>query len=172
MICCFLKFIFWVVAYLVIALNYWPATGHVSIKVYFYTNWVISPASLVESCSLFLSLMQRKTALWSVVCETESKLAFVASVCERNYKENKEKRKHIKWWIFVYMVCCCDLPLQPSWSQFVKKVRTRAKKRNKGEGVLPLFFLSFILLSLSLSLSPTFAPKLDRKLLRGRLSRN
>ena len=28
-----------------------------------------------------------------MVCETESKLAFVASVCERNYKENKEKKE-------------------------------------------------------------------------------
>lgn len=155
MICCFLKFVFWVVAYHVIALNYWPATGHVSISFGFtQTKWFLPPhwsrAVVYESINhstedtICFSLWDRE----KLVCETESKLAFVASVCERNYKEKKKKSngEFLHIW-FVVLI----LPLQLFRSEFVEKVRTKAKKRNEGGGVLPLFFLFLFYFALCLS---------------------
>lgn len=132
----FVKFICWVVAYHVIALNYWSATGHISITFFFffYSNWVISPSSLVESCSLwknkpfnweynlFFSLRQRKTVngLWNRVdtCLRRKRLGI--------YKNNKEKK--LKWIIiFLYLVYCCDFAFTTVLEQ-VDQEQTRGMK--------------------------------------------
>lgn len=173
MICCFLKFIFWVVAYHVIALNYWPATGHVSISFGFtQTEWFRPPhwsrAVVYESINhstedtICFSLWDRET----LVCETESKLAFVASVCERNYKEKKTNQM-VNFCIFGLLFWFC---LYNCFGASLSKKSGRKQRRGmKGE----VFFLfSFFFYFILLSVSPTFAQKLDRKLLRRRLSRN
>ena len=162
MICCFLKFSFWVGAYHVIALNYWPATGHISITFFFlfYSNWVISPASLVESCSLwknkpfnwgynlFFSLRQRKTVNGLLnrvdTCLRSKRLR------KRIYKNNKEKK--LKWIIiFVYLVYCCDF----AFTTVLEQVDQEQKRGMKGEEffLFSFFFFYFFYFALSLSLS-------------------
>ena len=123
---------------------------------FFYSNWVISPSSLVESCSLwknkpfnwgynlFFSLRQRKTVNGLLnrvdTCLRSKRLR------KRIYKNNKEKK--LKWIIIFGLLLwfCLYNCLGASWS--------RTKKRNEGGGVLPFFFLFlfFILFFLSLSL--------------------
>ena len=144
---------------------------------FFYSNWEISPSSLVESCSLwknkpfnweynlFFSLRQRKTVngLWNRVdtCLRSKRLR------KRIYKNNKEKK--LKWIIiFVYLVYCCDF----AFTTVLEQVDQEQKRGMKGEEffLFSFFFLFFILFFLSLS--PSFAQNLDRKLLLRRLSRN
>ena len=163
-----------------IALNYWPATGHISITFFFlfYSNWVISPASLVESCSLwknkpfnwgynlFFSLRQRKTVHGPLnrvdTCLRSKRLR------KRIYKNNKEKK--LKWIIiFVYLVYCCDF----AFTTVLEQVDQEQKRGMKGEEffLFSFFFFIFFIL-LFLSPSPPFAQNLHRKLLLRRLSRN
>lgn len=100
----------------------------------------------------------------SMVCETESIPAFVENVCE--FIKTTKKKTQMDNYICVFGLLlwfCLYNCLGASWS--------RTKKRNEGGGVLPFFFLfSFFYFVLSLSLSPSFAQNLDRKLLLRRLS--
>lgn len=154
--CCFFETYFLVVTYHVTALNYWPATGHVSINFFFNSNWVISPSSLIESCSLwknkpfnwrynlFFSLRQSKTVsgLWNRVdtCLRSKRLR------KRIYEDNKEKKlKCIV--IFVYLVYCCDF----TFTTVLERVDQEQKRGMKGEEFFLFSFSFFILLFLSLS---------------------
>ena len=126
---------------------------------FFYSNWVISPSSLVESCSLwknkpfnwgynlFFSLRQRKTVNGLLnrvdTCLRSKRLR------KRIYKNNKEKK--LKWIIiFVYLVYCCDF----AFTTVLEQVDQEQTRGMKGEEFLlfSFFFLFFILFFLSLSL--------------------
>ena len=97
----FVKFIFWVGAYHVIALNYWPATGHMSITFFFtQTEWFLPPH---WSRSVVYERINHSTedticfSLWdkgklSGVCKTESIPAFVANVCENEFIKTTKKK--------------------------------------------------------------------------------
>ena len=126
---------------------------------FFYSNWEISPSSLVESCSLwknkpfnwgynlFFSLRQRKTVnglLHRVdTCLRSKRLR------KRIYKNNKEKK--LKWIIiFVYLVYCCDF----AFTTVLEQVDQEQKRGMKWEEFfLFSFFFSFFYFVLSLSLS-------------------
>ena len=147
-----------VVPYHLTALNYWPATDHISISFFFYSNWVISPSSLVESCSLwknkpfnwgynlFFSLRQRKIVHGPLnrvdTCLRSKRLR------KRIYKNNKEKK--VKWIIiFVYLVYCCDF----AFTTVLEQVDQEQKRGMKGEEFFLFSFFFFIFLFCSFSLS-------------------
>ena len=126
---------------------------------FFYSNWVISPSSLVESCSLwknkpfnwgynlFFSLRQRKTVNGLLnrvdTCLRSKRLR------KRIYKNNKEKK--LKWIIiFVYLVYYCDF----AFTTVLEQVDQEQKRGMKGEEFfLFSFFFFFLFCSFSLSLS-------------------
>lgn len=95
-------------------------------------------------------------SLWDrekLVCETGSKLAFAASVCERNYKENKEKETKQ-----MVNFCIYGLMLWFAFTTVLERVCQESQDESKeeewrGRYSSSFLSLSFILLSLSLSLS-------------------
>lgn len=157
MICCFLKFIFWVGAYHVIALIYWPRVIFPSAFMFAQTEWFLPPhwsrAVVYESLNdatedtIWLSLWDRVKL--SVVCKTESIPAFAANVCERNYKENKGKNQMVNYTCtFCLLLWFC---LYNCLGASLSRNSGREQRRGmKGEEFFHCFI--FILLSFSLSI--------------------
>ena len=100
-----------------------------------------------------------------MVCETESIPAFVENICE--FIKTTKKKTQMDNYICV-LVYCCDF----AFTTVLEQVDQEQKRGMKGEEffLFSFFFLFFILFFLSLS--PSFAQNLDRKLLLRRLSRN